>query len=284
MSLKLLITGGRGQLATEFIQTCEAKSIEHKAFTKEELDITNLFLLLEVVKDLKPTHIVNCAAYNLVDKAESEPIDAYKVNSLGVYNLALVCAETRAFLVHYSTDYVFDGNKETVYKEEDQPNPLNEYGKSKLLGENFIQQTTNRYLIFRTSWVYGKGKQNFLYKLTQWAQSQEYLKIACDEFSVPTSTRTIVDITLKAIEKELTGLYHLVSSGYASRYEWAKEYFRLIGLKKFIYPTYQAEFKLPAKRPRWSAMNNNKISKGLDIEINTWNDELKKFLMENGKT
>lgn len=278
MSLRLLITGAKGQLATEFIQTCEAKAIDFKAFSKEELDITNLSLLLKVVKDIKPTHIINCAAYNLVDKAESEPTEAYKVNSIGVYNLAVACVETGASLVHYSTDYVFDGSKEAPYTEEDQPNPLNEYGKSKLLGERLIQQTTDRYLIFRTSWVYGKGKQNFLYKLAQWAQFQEYLKIACDEFSVPTSTKMIVDITLKALEKDLTGLYHLVNSGYASRYELAKEYFKLMGIEKFIYPVYQADFNLPAKRPMWSVMSNNKVSNILNVEINLWNEDLKYFV------
>lgn len=185
MSLRILITGAKGQLATEFIQTFESKGVDHKAFSREELDITNLSLLLKVLEDLKPTHVINCAAYNLVDKAETEPTDAYKVNAVGAYNLAIACAEIGAVLVHYSTDYVFDGKKEAPYVEEDQPNPLNEYGKSKLLGERLIQQT-DRYLIFRTSWVYGRGKQNFLYKLTQWSQSQEYLRIACDEFSVPT--------------------------------------------------------------------------------------------------
>ncbi|MCS7215715.1 MAG: dTDP-4-dehydrorhamnose reductase [Thermodesulfovibrio sp.] len=280
MSLRILITGAKGQLATEFIQTCENNGIEYKAFSKEELDITNFSLLLKIVRELKPTHIINCAAYNLVDKAETEPTDAYKVNAVGAYNLAVACVEIGAVFVHYSTDYVFDGKKEAPYVEEDQPNPLNEYGKSKLLGERLIQQNMDKYLIFRTSWVYGKGKQNFLYKLTQWAQSQEYLRIACDEFSVPTSTRTIVEVTLEVLKKGLRGLYHLVNSGYASRYEWTKEYFRLKGIKKFIYPAYQNEFNLPAKRPKWSAMSNEKICKELDTEIREWENELRRIINE----
>uniref|UniRef100_UPI002FDB6155 SDR family oxidoreductase n=1 Tax=Thermodesulfobacterium commune TaxID=1741 RepID=UPI002FDB6155 len=129
----------------------------------------------------------------------------------------------------------------------------------------------------RTSWVYGEGTQNFLYKLNQWAKNQEYLRIACDEFSVPTSTRTIVEVTLKAIEQGLTGLYHLVNSGYTSRFEWAREYLRLRGIKKFIYPAYQADFNLPAKRPRFSVMSNDKICKRLKIEIRHWKDELLAF-------
>jgi len=166
-------------------------------------------------------------------------------------------------LVHYSSDYIFDDSKEGLYTEEDKPNPLNEYGKSKLFGESFIEEQMKNYLIFRTSWVYGQGKQNFLYKLTQWAQTQEYLKIACDEFSVPTSTNTIVEVTLKAIDEGLTGVYHLVNSGFTSRFEWAREFLKLKGINKFIYPAHQSDFNLPARRPRFSAMSNEKYARQL---------------------
>lgn len=272
MSLKMLITGGNGQLAKEFAKFCQKEDIEYYSFSRQELDITNFSLLLKVIKDIKPTHVLNCAAYNLVDKAEGNPVDAYRVNAIGVVNLAIACSEVNAFLVHFSTDYVFDGNKEGLYTEEDTPKPLNEYGKSKLLGELMLKQITERHIVFRTSWVYGMGKQNFLYKLSQWAQSQDYLKIACDEFSVPTFTKSIVEVTLKAINKELFGLYHLVNSDYASRYEWAKEYLRLKGIKKLIYPAYQADFNLPAKRPKWSVMSNDSISRVLGIDIPPWQE------------
>jgi len=175
----------------------------------------------------KPDIVINCAAYNLVDKAEEDYITAYKTNALGVRNLAYLSNKLNAFFVHYSTDYVFDGTKENgLYTEEDTPNPLNEYGKSKLTGERWIVEETENYLLFRVSWVYGRGKQNFIYKLIQWAKNNDYLKIAYDEISVPTSTRTIVEVTLKALDNGLTGLYHLTNSGYASRYEWAKKYLK----------------------------------------------------------
>ncbi|MCX7948418.1 MAG: dTDP-4-dehydrorhamnose reductase [candidate division WOR-3 bacterium] len=276
--MKILITGANSQLAQEFKENLYDKYNLY-ALSKQEFDITDFFIVYQIIKEIKPDLVINCAAYNFVDKAEGNSLEAYKVNVLGVINIAIASKEVNALVVHYSTDYVFDGKKEGIYTEEDLPNPLNEYGKSKLLGEMMLPQITDRYLIFRTSWVYGKGKQNFLYKLTQWAQSQEYLKIACDEFSVPTSTRTIVNITLKAIEAGLTGLYHLVNSGYASRYEWAKEYFRLKGIKKFIYPAYQSDFNLPAKRPRWSVMGNEKLEKLLNIEIQEWREELKTWFL-----
>jgi len=274
--MKFLITGARGQLAREFIAYFQEKGYGFAAFSKEELDVFDFEKVYQTIKEIKPDIIINCSAYNQVDLAEKEKHLVYKVNTIGVYNLAISAREIKAKLVHYSTDYVFDGTKVGFYTEEDQPNPLNEYGKSKLFGEFFIQEVLENYLIFRVSWVYGKGTQNFLYKLEEWAKKQEVLKIVVDEFSVPTSTRTIVEVTLKALDAELTGLYHLTNSGYASRYEWAKEYFRLKGIDKLVYPALQTDFNLPAKRPKWSVMSNKKISKALGIAIRDWREELAK--------
>ncbi len=256
--MKFLITGAKGQLAREFIRYFESNDLEFLAFPKEKLDVTDFNKVYKVLKDVSPNVVINCSAYNQVDKAESEPYIAYKVNAIGVSNLAIATQEIGAKLVHYSTDYVFDGKKEGFYIEEDEPNPLNEYAKSKLQGELFIKELLEDYLIFRTSWVYGDGTQNFLYKLEQWAKERDVLKIAVDEFSVPTSTRTIVEVTMKAIDVGLTGLYHLVNSGYASRYEWAKEYFRIKGINKLIYPAYQADFNLSAKRPAFGFFYTSK--------------------------
>jgi dTDP-4-dehydrorhamnose reductase len=278
--MRVLITGAKGQLAKEFIKTLGNLNIDFLALSKEELDITDTETVFKIFENFKPTVVINCAAYNLVDRAESHPEEAIRVNSFGVANLVFACNRYSAKLVHYSTDYIFNGKKEGLYTEDDIPNPLNEYGKSKLFGEMFIKEQMENYLIFRTSWVYGEGKQNFLYKLTEWAKTQEYLRVACDEFSVPTSTRTIVEITLKAIKNGLTGLYHLVNSGYTSRFEWAREFFRLKGIKKFIYPAYQQDFNLPAKRPRFSAMSNYKICKELGIEIREWREEIESFLLQ----
>ena len=280
--VRYLITGAKGQLGAEFTKTLSNLKVEFLALDRNRLDITDFGTVLFALKEFKPHVVINCAAYNLVDRAEEEFEKALRVNCLGVANLAIACSETKAFLVHYSTDYVFDGQKEGLYIEEDKPNPLSKYALSKYLGEIQVGNIWERSLIFRTSWVYGQGKQNFLYKLREWAGAKEYLKIACDEFSVPTSTATIVEITLKALDQGLTGLYHLVNSGYASRYEWAKEYFRLKGIRKFIYPAYQHEFTLPAKRARWSAMSNELISKVLNLEIKSWQEALKDFIKEGG--
>lgn len=278
--MKVLVTGARGQLGTEFVNFFESKGLDFVALGREELDITDFHKLYSVVREIKPDFVINCSAYNQVDRAEDEIQAAFRVNAVGVYNLAVVSREVGAKLIHYSTDYVFDGSKQGFYVEEDQPNPLNTYGKSKLLGEALIKDVAEDFLIFRVSWVYGRGRQNFLYKLYEWAKAREVLRIAVDEFSVPTSVKTIVEVTIRAIGDGLSGLYHLTNSGYASRYEWAKEYLELKGIKKLIYPAYQADFNLPARRPKWSVMSNERISGELKIEIPDWKEELKRRVNE----
>jgi dTDP-4-dehydrorhamnose reductase (EC 1.1.1.133) len=242
--LKFLITGAKGQLAKEFVKELTNRGLEFTALTKEELDISDTNKVFEVIKEVKPDIVINCAAYLPADKAESFPTEAIAVNTLGVANLAFACLDIKATLVHYSTDYVFDGTKAGFYTEEDQPNPLNEYGKSKLFGEFFIQKVLENYLIFRVSWVYGEGRQNFIYKLLQWAKEREVLQIAFNEVSVPTYTGFIVEKTLKALEKGLTGLYHLVPRGYASRYEWAKLTLKLFRIEKVLIPVEKEIFNL----------------------------------------
>jgi dTDP-4-dehydrorhamnose reductase len=281
--MRYLILGAKGQLAKEFVKTLDKKGANYTALSKEECDISDLSEVLKVFDEIKPDIVINCAAYNLVDNAEKEFWKAYKVNSLGVRNLAFASERYNSYLITYSTDYVFDGEKENgLYTEEDEANPLNEYGKSKLTGEKWLLEgDLEKYLIFRTSWVYGEGTQNFIYKLMQWAKNNDYLKIAYDEISVPTSTRTIVEVTLKALDNGLNGLYHLTNSGYASRYEWAKKILEIKGLKKFIYPVSKDIFGLPAKRPKFSAMDSSRIDKILNLRIKQWEKELIDFLSRN---
>ncbi len=267
--LRYLITGKDGQLATEFLKRFEG---EAAGFSHKDLDIGNLDQVLECLQGLKPQIIINCAAYNYVDLAESRYYDAIRTNTIGVRNLAYGAKKIGALLVHFSTDYVFDGTKRIPYTEEDEPNPLSLYGKSKYMGELSIKEELLNYLIFRVSWVFGEGRQNFIYKLLTWAKDKERLQIAFDEVSCPTSTTTIVEITLRALKERLTGLYHLTNSGYASRYEWAVFILKSLGIKKEVTPVSSAIFNLPAKRPDFSAMSNKRISGLLELSIPTWQE------------
>lgn len=277
--MKYLVFGSKGQLGKEFVRFFQKIEANYQAFDIDEIDISDKDKLYELCQSYKPDFIINCAAYNLVDNAESDPDSAYKSNTYGVQNLAEISKGTKSFLIHYGTDYVFDGKKETgLYTEEDRANPLSVYAKSKYEGELKVKENTDNYLILRLSWVFGDGQQNFIYKLLQWAEKNEYLKIAFDEVSVPTSTQSIVETTLKALNSGLNGLFHLTNSGYSSRYEWAKYVLKKMNKKNILYPVSKEIFNLPAKRPGFSAMSNVLISKSLEIEIPSWEESVDDYL------
>jgi len=281
--MKYLLTGKKGQLATAFIRRFERQALDFLAPDESQLDVTDPVIVSAAVGDCRPDVIINCAAYNLVDKAEQDRVAAFRVNAEGPKNLARAAAAQKALLVHFGSDYVFDGLKESgLYNEDDAVNPLNEYGKSKLAGEQYALEENTRCLVLRLSWVFGPGKQNFIYKLGEWSKQSEYLKIACDEFSVPTYTDTVVDLTIKAIEAGVVGKYHLTNGGYCSRYEWAKVILNILGINKFIRPVSMDAFQLPARRPKFSAMSNGRLEQLLNVKIPSWQDAVASFLKAGG--
>ena len=268
-----MIIGNKGQLGNELQKRLNCPGVDIN-----ELDITNLDQVIQFLTAHKPDIVINCAAYNLVDKAETHFQDAYMVNTFGIHNLGLVCKQLKIFLVHYSTDYVFDGKKFAPYFEQDKTNPLCEYGKSKLLGEILLQNLQIPYLLLRTSWLYGEGTQNFVYKLKQLSLDKTELKITLNEISVPTSTKTLVDITLKALDMKLEGVFHAVCSGYTTRFDFAEKI--LIGKKIKLIPVSIASFNLPAQRPIFSAMSNQRLC-DLGFTIPSWQEDLECFIENN---
>jgi len=275
--MRFLITGADGQLAREFIKT-HAPCPKLIALDKKSLDVSDSEAVLAAVSHFKPDVVLNCAAYNLVDMAEEDFEIAFRVNALGPKHLAQACRENNSLLVHYSTDYVFDGKKEGLYTEQDEPNPLNNYGRSKLSGEALMKEETDNFLLFRLSWVFGEGKRNFLYKLSELSKMQNVVRVVCDQISIPTYTEDIVRFTLRAIDEGLRGLYHLTNSGYASRYGVARYYAEKVGLQNLILPVTSDYFPTPARRPYFSGMSNAKISKELKIDIPHWKDAVDRFV------
>jgi len=276
--MKFLITGAKGQLASDFPAALKDFNHEVLALGREGLDISDPDCVMKTVSRYQPDVVLNCAAYNLVDKAEEEPVVAFRVNAKGVKNLAAVCKKNNILLVHYGSDYVFDGTKEDFYKEEDDPNPVNIYGESKLEGERRLKDETDKFLILRLSWVFGEGQQNFLYKLTEWAKKNRIIRIVSDQISVPTYTKDIVSLTLFAINKGLRGTYHLTNSGYASRYEVARYFTERMGLDNLILPVNSDYFPVPAKRPYFSAMSNRKLADELNVEIPDWKMGIDRYI------
>lgn len=277
---KLVITGKNGQLAKEFISLFGKKGIEFIAFDKKELNISDFENTIRVLKEIKPDILINCAAYNYVDRAEDDRENCYLTNTKGAENLAKICSDIKCKIVHYSTDYVFDGKKNSLYIEKDIPNPLNYYGKTKLEGEEKIREHCENHLIFRVSWLYGKGKNNFVIKFLNWAKTRDTLQIAKNEVSIPTYSKTVAGITLKALENGLRGLYHLTNSGFTSRYGLALKIKEILKLKNNIVPVKSEIFNLKAKRPDFSAMDNSLIANALNINIPQWDEDLKEFLKE----
>jgi len=279
-SAKIMVLGAGGQLGKTFVDKLQKLEYNFIAPQESESDITQQQKIASLINEEQPDTIINCAAYNAVDVAEKNSKLAYLVNSEAIGNLAAVCFEKNIKLVHYSSDYIFDGTKDGFYSEEDPPNPLNVYGKSKLEGEMQLRQNTRTYLLFRLSWVIGPGEQNFLFKMSQWAEKNPVLKISADEVSIPTFTFDIVEFTLKALDKNLIGLYHLTSSGYASRYELARFYAEQTGIDKLIIPVALSHFNMPASRPMFSCLSNEKLTRDLGVKLPHWKESLKKYVQE----
>jgi dTDP-4-dehydrorhamnose reductase len=276
--MNILITGAEGQLAKQFQETLKIFGHTSTAFDKESMDISDSDAVTEIISKNAPDVVINCAAYNYVDKAEDDFDIACKVNASGVKNLASACKKNNALIVHFSSDYIFDGTKGDFYTEEDKPNPINKYGESKLLGEKFLQEETDNFILFRASWVFGKGKNNFLYKLSEWADKNRILRIVCDQISVPTYTEDIVSITTFAIEKKLRGIYHLTNSGYASRYEVARYFLEKMGMDRLVLPVTSDYFPSSVKRPYFSSMSNQKISKKMNVNIPDWRIGIDRYI------
>lgn len=277
--MKYLLIGNHGQLGSEFEDKLTELRKDFVAVDIDKVDICDYQAITNLFSFVKPSIVINCAAYNDVDAAEHNKEIAFNVNAEAVKYLAYSSYKHHAFLIHFSSDYVFDGKKtDGMYSEVDETNPINTYGKSKLAGEHLLQNELDDYLLFRLSWVYGSGTQNFIFKITQWAIDKEILKVTDDEISVPTSTQVIVDVVLNSIKQGLEGKFHLTNSGFCSRFQWAETIIRLLELNTKLEPVAQDYFKLPAKRPKFSAMSNSKISGELNIEIPLWEVSLIDFL------
>ncbi len=280
-AMRVLITGTGGQLAQEFQTRLRTGSHEVSAPPEDLLDITDIGAVKDAFAASCPDVVINCAAYNDVDGAEGNYEKAYKVNAIGPKILAAASREYKALLIHYSTDYVFDGSKEGLYTEDDVPCPVNRYGESKRAGEVFVAEEAGQHLIFRTSWLYGDGSQNFLHKLKEWAGKQRVLKVVADQVSVPTYTADAVSATLEACEKGLRGLYHLTNSGYATRYEVARYFLAKIGSTSIVLPVNTSLFPSPAQRPYFSAMSGAKLASVVGHEMPNWKDAIDRYVSKS---
>jgi dTDP-4-dehydrorhamnose reductase len=277
--MKILITGANGQLGKDFQKYLKENNIEYIPTDTPDLDITSLNQLRRFTEENENiTHIINCAAYNAVDKAEEEWEKAYCINGLGVRNLALISNEINAELIHYSTDYVFSGDKGSKYTIFDTPNPINKYGESKALGEKELLLAKKRYLI-RISWVFGTGNTNFARKVINWSKNKDELRIVDDEISSPTYTKDLVKATMSLINLKAYGTYHITNSS-CSRYEWAEYILEKINWKGKLHKAKKEDFDLPAKRPDYAVLDNFGYKEMTGEQMPDWKDATERFLEE----
>ena len=280
--MKILLVGSNGQLGKE-LEKQLSKEGDLFSFSKGELDITKPEEVKKKINVINPHLIVNAAAYTDVEGAEINREMAFKINEDAVKNLALETRKNNAWLIHYSTDYVFDGKKDLPYDEEDSPKPINNYGTSKYFGEQAIQNSRCDHLIFRTSWVIGQYGTNFATKIINRILEGQTLNVVEDQIGTPTTPKLIAEITLKFIElikqnkENLIGIYNLTANGFTSWHElaeviYAEMYKRglILGKTKKINPVVSSNINQKAKRPLNSRLSNDKISKLLNLDLPSW--------------
>lgn len=282
--MKILIFGSNGQVARELRRTCAVLG-DVLAVGSDQVDFRQPEVLKNTIRELKPSHIINASAYTAVDKAEADEKTALLVNGEAVSVIAEEAKKIGAPFVHYSTDYVFDGSKKSSYLETDTPNPINAYGRSKLLGERLMAEASWG-VVLRVSWVYGLHGQNFLKTMLRLGADREELKIVADQIGAPTWSRLIAEATAQIIaEKHLrdaSGIYHMTPAGSCSWFDFAETIFKRyravyghdsLKVRRCI-PIPGSEYPTPAKRPVNSLMNSDKLLRTFGIKLPPWEESL----------
>jgi dTDP-4-dehydrorhamnose reductase len=280
--LRILLTGRNGQVGWELQKTL-APLGELTALGRAELDLRDAARIGEAVRAANPDVIVNAAAYTAVDKAESEGDLAFAVNAVAPGILAEEAKRSAALLVHYSTDYVFDGSKPTPYVEDDAPNPLNVYGASKLAGERAIAASGCRHLILRTSWVYGPRGSNFLLTILRVARERPELRVVDDQIGAPTSSRAIAHATAQVLRPGAHGTYHLSAAGQVSWCGFARAILARAGVATPVVPIRSEDYPTAAKRPRNSRLDCSRLRETFGVALAPWEAGLAEVMAEHAR-
>jgi dTDP-4-dehydrorhamnose reductase len=274
--MKVVVTGANGMLGMDVVSLFK-ESCDVIGLGRSELDITDLDQCLHVINKHQPDVIVHCAAYTSVDLAESEEDIAYAVNAYGTRNLAIAAERVGSKICYISTDYVFDGTSSKPYKEYDNTNPINVYGKSKRAGEILVQSLSTKYFIVRTSWLYGLHGNNFVKTMLRLAESHQQLTVVDDQIGSPTFTEDLALFLLQLVATEKYGIYHASNSGSCSWYEFAKAIFEERGIDVEVIPCSTKEFPRPASRPRYTVMDHLGIRVNGFGGLRSWKEKIGSF-------
>jgi len=286
--MRIFVSGSNGQVGTELTRQANERGWELRAVDRDSLDITDKGAVKEALSSFAPDVVINAAAYTAVDKAESDVKAAFSVNRDGPANLAETCEYLEIPLVHYSTDYVFDGSKQGAYNEDDPVSPLGVYGESKLAGEQAVQERCSRYLILRTSWVFSSHGNNFVKTMLRLGAEREELGVVADQFGKPTSAAEIARLTLEMLSGNSCrwGVYHIAQPEVTSWHGFAESIFAearrqgMILKVNQVKPIATTDYPTPASRPANSELNCSRLQSVFDIRIRPWCESLREVIRE----
>lgn len=285
MERRIIVTGANGQLGRGINQILNermdftiinADVSETTAYCPIKLDIANPAAVMNLVRDIKPEIIINCAAHTAVDLCETDQENAYRINGLGPKNLAIAAEALDAKLIHISTDYVFDGENDRPYTELDMPRPNTVYGLSKLQGEEFVKEFCSKHYIIRTAWLYGEGK-NFLKTMLSLAEKGTPIRVVNDQYGCPTSVLELTRAINYLMDTSSYGTYHGVCQGITTWYDFAVEIFKLAGLQQEVIPVTSDEYKTAAKRPKFSVLEDKNLN-DMGYYMKSWTEALKEYM------
>jgi dTDP-4-dehydrorhamnose reductase len=278
--LRILLTGRNGQIGWELERLLPSLG-EVIATDRTTLDLADSEAIRRRVREVKPDVIVNSAAYTAVDQAESEPAAAMQINAIAPEVLAQEAKRLGARLVHYSTDYVFDGEKDRPYLEDDVPAPINVYGQSKLEGEKRLAASGSQYLIFRTSWLYAARGQNFLLTILKAAREKPELRVVDDQVGAPTSSAAIARATVRALQApHAHGVYHMSAVGKTTWFGFAQAILGAAGMRTPLIPIASHDYPTRARRPRNSLLDNTRLDEDLGIRMPPWEAQLQEVMAQ----
>ena len=276
--MKILLTGGGGQLGRELFDTATASGHEVRATTRKDCDITNPTDVTQALGDTRPDVLVNCAAWTKVDAAESDRDGAFRANAFGPRVLAGACAARDILLVHLSTDYIFDGSASTPVDEWQQPRPRSVYGASKLAGEEEIRTVARRHQVVRTSWLYGRQGPNFVLTILRADEIGKPLRVVSDQVGTPTWTGHLAPALLRLIARDIPGTFHLTNSGQVSWHGFAQAIVAASGSSTAVTAITTADCPTPAPRPAYSVLDNRAWRMLGESPLPDWHDGLHAYL------
>lgn len=276
--MKVLVTGVKGQLGYDVVKDLQKRGHEPIGVDREEMDLMNNDAIREFIMKTRPEAMIHCAAYTAVDKAEEEAEICYQVNAEATKVIAECAKKLDITLIYISTDYVFDGTKEGKYVETDLPNPINVYGASKLLGEQYVQQLLEKYYIVRISWVFGENGNNFIKTMRRLGSERDELNIIDDQVGSPTYTADLAPLLVNMMETNKYGIYHATNEGFCSWYEFANEIFKQSGIDVKINPITTDQYPTAAKRPMNSRMSKDKLTEFGFALLPSWEEALNHYL------